>query len=728
MPRQPVERARLRQERQIPLGQKRAIACILHRYERPPSPRPHEALGHGLLKARDEAKAKPKLRSWLFPHSCVSVTAVPNRPHQGEIPIALIHVDRPLPHSMARRIGEDGVRRVEAHRLRVDERRREGRRVMHLEPGARIHEERKARRVGLREAVLAETLNLREQTLAKLVGDAARAKACEELLAMLHELAVSAPRGHVATELVGLTTRVSCTDNGDLHDLLLKERHAQGALENAREARVRQRDGLLAAATAQVRVHHAALNRPRPHDGDLHHEVVEALGLEARQHGHLRARLDLKDAHRVGSLDRLVDFWALGRDARELVDGRGRLKANVVLRGHLQGFSDRRQHTEREHVDLEEAQGVEVVFVPGDDRAALHGGRLDGCNLHEGRRREHEAADVNRQVPRGVLEGDRELEDALKPLTLRVEAARAQVIAGDFAAAPEIAHAGQAPLLLRREPKDLGHLAQRRAPPVGDDLGDHGRAVTAVERVDVLNELLATLVLEVHVDVRRLRALHREKALEEQARARGVHGGDAQAVANRAVCGTSAPLAEDVATPRHAHEGLHAQEVRRHVDGRDDRELFLDLRLDGGRHGAPAVARALVGEAAQGLVGGLARVRRLVHMAWKIVTKLAHREAACGGDFQGSRDPGGLVGEACGHALGALEARAGVGVEETPGLVETKPLADALHDVVQRLLARGGVAHAVVGHERHVEALAEIAGTGLARAVEAGPVTVNADG
>jgi hypothetical protein len=65
--------------------------------------------------------------------------------------------------------------------------------------------------------------------------------------------------------------------------------------------------GLLALAPPQVRVHHAALDRPGPHDRHLDHQVVETPRLEPGQHRHLRPALDLEHADRVGAADHLVD-------------------------------------------------------------------------------------------------------------------------------------------------------------------------------------------------------------------------------------------------------------------------------------------------------------------------------------------------------------------------------------------------------------------------------------
>jgi hypothetical protein len=56
----------------------------------------------------------------------------------------------------------------------------------------------------------------------------------------------------------------------------------------------------------QVRMDHAALDRPGPHDRDLDDEVVVAARQEARQHAHLRAALDLEHADGVGAADHVV--------------------------------------------------------------------------------------------------------------------------------------------------------------------------------------------------------------------------------------------------------------------------------------------------------------------------------------------------------------------------------------------------------------------------------------
>src|SRR5581483_2587117 len=114
--------------------------------------------------------------------------------------------------------------------------------------------------------------------------------------------------------------------------------------------------------------------------------------------------------------------------------------------------------------------------------------------------------------------------------------------------------------------EDLGDLAHGRAAAVANHLAHHRGAVAAVAAVDLLNDLFAALVLEVDVDVRRLFALGRHEALEQRRAARRVDRGDAEAVADGAVGGAAAALAEDVALAGDLHDGEDAQEERSHVE------------------------------------------------------------------------------------------------------------------------------------------------------------------
>ncbi len=179
---------------------------------------------------------------------------------------------------MALRILKEGRWGVEPHGLAVHERSRELCGVVHLQPRARVNEQREARCMAFGEAIFGEAVDLLIEALAELLGDAARTKAFEQALTMTLERSCPSPRGHVATQAIRLSAGVTCTYDGDLHDLLLEERYAERTIEDGREERVRRIGLFLLGPPPQVRVHHVALDRAGPNDRDFYDEVVEALG------------------------------------------------------------------------------------------------------------------------------------------------------------------------------------------------------------------------------------------------------------------------------------------------------------------------------------------------------------------------------------------------------------------------------------------------------------------
>ena len=99
-------------------------------------------------------------------------------------------------------------------------------------------------------------------------------------------------------------------------------------------------------------------------------------------------------------------------------------------------------------------------------------------------------------------------------------------------------------------------------------------------RVDVLDHLLAPLVLEVDVDVGRLGPLGGDEALEQQAAAHRIDLGDAEAVADRGIGRRAAALAEDALRARIAHDVVDGEEIGRVVALRDQREFVREALPD----------------------------------------------------------------------------------------------------------------------------------------------------
>src|SRR4051794_10663012 len=100
-----------------------------------------------------------------------------------------------------------------------------------------------------------------------------------------------------------------------------------------------------------------------PDDRDLHGEVVNVYRLETRQRGHLRAALDLEDAHGVGRTDLFVGFRVFDGN---VVHGARAVRA---LRAELDRFLYDRHHAEAEEIDFHDAEILAVILVPLADAA-----------------------------------------------------------------------------------------------------------------------------------------------------------------------------------------------------------------------------------------------------------------------------------------------------------------------------------------------------------------------
>ena len=68
---------------------------------------------------------------------------------------------------------------------------------------------------------------------------------------------------------------------------------------------------------------------------------------------------------------------------------------------------------------------------------------------------------------------------------------------------------------VERQAQRLAHVAHGRARAIGDHLGGHAGPLAAVLLVEILQHLLAPLVLEVDVDVGRLVPLAADEPLEQ---------------------------------------------------------------------------------------------------------------------------------------------------------------------------------------------------------------------
>ncbi len=496
---------------------------------------------------------------------------------------------------MPARVLDELVGAVEAHGLGVEQGGQEGLRLVALEPGADPGEPGESRRVALGKAVFAEALELPDQAFGKVGQIAVPGHALAQALMEGRDLAAAAPGRHGAAQLVGLAGRKARRDHGQAHGLLLEDRNAQRALQDLADRGRGIVLGLQPLAAAQVGMDHAALHGAGPHDGHLDHQVVEAFGAQARQHAHLGAGFDLEHPDRVGLLDH--------------VEGAGIVRRHLVQRpgpatapgDQFRAFAQGAEHAQREDVDLEQAHGVEIVLVPLDDAAPGHGGVFQGHQLVEPLAGDHEAAGMLRQVARkaGQLAGQRGPDRALLGAQ-RLERAAHDGRVVDVAQAP-----GGVLDEARVDSQGLAGVPQGAAAPVGDDHGGQGGVGAPVAGVDILDNLLAAMMLEIHVDVGRLAALAADEPGKEQSAGDGIDLGDAQAVADHGVGRRTPALAQDALAAGVADQVVDRQEIGLVAQLADQRELVLELASRGGRH-----ARGIApGRARQAFVAQMARRR-----------------------------------------------------------------------------------------------------------------------
>ena len=251
---------------------------------------------------------------------------------------------------------------------------------------------------------------------ADAVAGHAGAQAAFEILHALH----GAAHAHGAAQLFGFSAGEAGDGHGHAQQLLLKERHAERALEHRLKRGMRIGDFFFALAAAHVGVHHFADDGAGANDGHLHDQIVKASGRVVRNGGHLRAALHLEHAHGVGLAQRLVD--------QRIFRQRGQVDFFfVVARNQLDAFLEHGHHAQAEQIDLDDAEVGAVFLVPLHHGAAGHGGALDGDDAIQHAGADDHAAGVLAEMARQVLHAHAEVEIARNARMADVEAGLLEV-------------------------------------------------------------------------------------------------------------------------------------------------------------------------------------------------------------------------------------------------------------------------------------------------------------
>ena len=607
----------------------------------------------------------------------------------------VVNVYRQHANAVALRILNKLRGAVKPHGQAVQQAGKKRGRVVAFEPGGEPGEQGEARRVRFREAITAEALDLLEQAAREFLVVAALDHAAGELFLESEQFAVLAPVGNGAAQLVGLAAGETGCNHGQLDHLLLENGYAEGALQHVLDFIARVAHYLQALLAPQVGVHHVALYRPGPHDGDLDHQIVEAFRPQARQHGHLRARFDLEHAHRICLLQHAPGGGVVFGDIAHGFDG------GAVAVHHLQRFANGREHAQGEYIHLKQAEGLDVFLIPLDHGALRHAGVLHRHQCGDGAAGDDEAAHVLRQVARKAENLLYQRIEQLGSLAVPGHALLLETFGEIGAAIPPGERLGEIIHEHGIQPQRAAHIAHGAARTVGDNGGRQRGALVGVLAVDVLDHLLAPLVLEIHVDIRRLIALPRNKALEQQRHLHRRHLGDEQAVTHHRVGGGAAALAENIALAGEAHDVVHGEKVVLVLEFADQFQLGIDTPLHLHRYARrPPGGGAGGHQRVQVTAGALALGHYLLGV---FVAQLIQAEIAQAGNVQALVKQGRRVQALQGGKLTQVP----LAVTQAPAteLLDAGVVLQRREHVVQRFARCNMHAHIAAGHQRNGQRL-----------------------
>ena len=564
-------------------------------------------------------------------------------------------------------------RGVKAHGLAVEQRTEESRWLMTLEPGRNIDQQRKARSVGLRETVVSKALDLIEDPLGEFRQITALGHARLQAAFEAFQPSPPLPGCHGPAQMIRFARRKACRHHGDLHDLFLENGDPERSLQHPRDLGTGIGDGILAVAPPEIGMNHVALDGPRPDDRHLDDQIVIAPGPEARQHRHLRPGFDLEHPHRIGFADHVVDRRILRRKA-----GHGVLAA-VKTADQFETAANCAQHPQAEHVHLQQPQVLQIVLVPLDDRTILHGRIFDGHQPAQRPLGNDESTHVLGKVPgesRQVLHQARKTPDDGR---LRIESRLADLLRGDLLAVPPLHRLGQNADLRFFHPQGLAHVADRAAGSITDDRGGQRGTFAGIFAINVLNDFLAALVLEIHVDIGRLIPLLGNEPFHEHFHARRIDFGDAQAEADGRIGRRAASLAEDAPAAGKPDDIVNGQEIGLVAKLADELQFVFDEPLNPGRRSVrPTPAHALFGEIAQ-MTGGRGPLRN--QFAGILITQFVQGEIDALGDRERllQQAPGVDPGQ---FLDGPQEALA-VGIKPEAHLLQRLPAANGGERILQ---------------------------------------------
>jgi hypothetical protein len=241
--------------------------------------------------------------------------------------------------------------------------------------------------------------------------------------------------------------------------------------------------------------------------------------------------------------------------------------AQVLFR-QVKGVLQRREHSQPQQVEFDESHPGAIIFVPLQNRAAVHPSVFDRADLTHGAIGQHHPPGVDSHVPRELQYLLGKIDDGSGDI----------VVFAVHHGTPSLHLFRPGVLLTWAVPQCLCHVAHGKLRAVADDIRHLRGVQPSVLLVDVLDDLFSAVGVEVDVDVGFFFAHARQESLERQVVENRVDSGDFQQVTDRRVCGGTASLAEDPAPSRESDDVVDDEEVAGKVFSLDDVKLAFDSR------------------------------------------------------------------------------------------------------------------------------------------------------
>ena len=440
-------------------------------------------------------------------------------------------------------------------------------------------------------------------------------------------------------------------------------------------------------------MYHIALDRAGTYDRHLNDEIVKLARLQARQHVHLRAAFHLEDAQAVPLYQHVVNTGIFARD------GRQRQITIMMIAQQVETLLQTGQHPQRQNVDLQNAQGFYIVFVPFDETAIRHGTIADWHGFDQRALGEDETAYVLRKMARHANHLLSQLQNTAQVRITHIEPGFLRMLFCNFS-----------PIAAPDGPREHARGIFGQSHNLTDFANGHTRAVmnyccaqpgavTTVAIINMLDDLLAPFVFEIDVYIRWLLALFGDEAVEQQFVLVRVDSRNAKTVADGGVCRAAASLAQDrrIPGPRKIDDVPDGQEVACDAEPTDQIELIIDQACYLGRNTTRVTGLcALPGQFGKIRIRRTALGDRLVRV---FITQFLKVECARIGHVTCCGNGMGPFGKQVDHFFRRFEVTFRICLKQKARTIDRRLFADAGHHILQGPPVAGVIVHVIGGKD-----------------------------